>query len=64
MPEDYQKDLDDHFIKMDYVGINYYFSRRTEYDPEKFLLCKSVQEVFFSAPGQSYPQYPAGLFEA
>ena len=63
MPEDYQEELDTHFIKMDYLGINYYFARCTEYAPDKFLQCKSVQEVFFSAPGQSYPQYPAGLFD-
>ena len=62
MPEHYQEDLDKWFIPMDFIGINYYISNRTAYNPEKPLLSNRVTS-FYSAPGQSFAPYPAGLFD-
>ena len=62
MPENYQEDLDKWFIPMDFIGVNYYVASRTQYDPENPLLSTPVQS-FYSAPGQRYTPYPAGLFD-
>lgn len=62
MPENYQKDLDEWFIPMDFVGINYYTTSRTRFDPKRNLL-SSAAEPFFSSPGQQFVTYPAGLFD-
>ncbi len=63
LPKGCHEEIAANFIPMDFIGINYYFSRRTEYDADKFLKCKSVVEAYFAAPDQSYPPYPAGLFD-
>ena len=62
MPENYQQDLDAWFAPMDYIGLNYYISQRTQYNPDTLLLSNRV-ESFYSTPGQSYASYPAGLFD-
>ena len=62
MPEHYQEDLDHWFIPMDFMGLNYYVSNRTGYNPDMPLLSDRV-ESFYAAPGQSYAGYPAGLFD-
>ena len=63
MPEGYQEKLDAWFTPMDFVGLNYYHSDRTTYDPDKPLLARGV-ENFYAAPGQKYQCYPAGLMDA
>ena len=62
MPENYQADLDKYFIPMDFVGVNYYISNRTSYNPEKPLLSDRVTS-FYAAPGQSFAPYPAGMLD-
>jgi len=62
MPEDYQKDLDQWFTPMDFVGVNYYVASRTRFDLAKPLRC-TVAESFYSAPGQQFAPYPAGLYD-
>lgn len=62
MPQDYQRRLDAEFAPMDFIGINYYVSGRTMYLPDTPLLSKRV-ESFYSAPGQAFAPYPAGLFD-
>ena len=62
MPENYQADLDKWFIPMDFIGINYYVASRTQYKPDNDLLATPV-ESFYSAPGQRFTPYPAGLFD-
>lgn len=62
MPEHYQEDLDKWFVPMDFLGLNYYISSRTQYQPEHPLLSTPV-ESFYSAPGQRFTPYPAGLFD-
>ena len=62
MPEGYQKQLDEWFIPMDFVGLNYYMTKRTRYDPEAFGHFKRA-ESFYSAPGQFFAPYPPGLFD-
>ena len=63
MPEHYQEDLDKNFIKMDFLGVNYYFPGRTAYDPNAPQLFTEV-ESFYSQPGVLYQIYPAGLMDA
>ena len=62
MPDGYQQDLDEWFIPMDFVGINYYVASRTQYD-ENHILRSSPVASFYSAPGQRLAPYPAGLFD-
>ena len=62
MPVNYQADLDKWFIPMDFIGVNYYVANRTQYDPESALKSTPVAS-FYSAPGQRYAPYPAGLFD-
>ena len=62
MPKNFQQDLDRWFVPMDFIGINYYVSGRTQYDASLPLKCHSV-ESFYSAPGQPFLPYPAGLFD-
>lgn len=62
MPPHYQEDLDKWFVPMDFIGINYYVASRTQYNPDKPLLCDFVPN-FYSAPGQQYSSYPAGLLD-
>ncbi len=62
MPANYQADLDKWFTPMDFLGINYYVAARTQYDTSK-PLHSAAAEPFFSAPGQMFTPYPAGLFD-
>ncbi len=62
MPQNFQADLDKWFVPMDFVGLNYYITNRTEYDPTKNLLSKTVRS-FYSAPGQRFVSYPPGLLD-
>ena len=62
MPDNYQQDLDRYFIKMDFIGINYYIANRTKFDPNSVLKSTPVAS-FYSAPGQRFAPYPAGLFD-
>ena len=62
MPENFQAELDQWFIPMDFVGLNYYSAARTQFDPTKNLKSKAA-EPFFSSPGQQFIPYPPGLFD-
>ncbi len=62
MPDNWQKDLDEWFAPMDFVGINYYNSARSKFVPGTTLLAKGV-ENFYTAPGQRFVAYPAGLMD-
>jgi len=62
MPENYQEILDKEFIPMDFIGINYYVSTRTGYDPDASLKSRSASS-FYSAPGQQFTPYPPGLYD-
>ncbi len=62
MPAHFQEDLDKWFVPMDFVGVNYYVASRTRYDPEKPLKC-TYAASFYSAPGQQFAPYPAGLYD-
>ena len=62
MPEGYQKELDKWFTPMDFLGLNYYMTKRTGYRPESIFHFKRV-ESFYSAPGQKFTPYPPGLFD-
>ena len=62
MPAKYQEELDQWFIPMDFIGLNYYMSKRTHYDSEKPFHFKRV-DSFYSAPGQAFTPYPAGLID-
>jgi len=62
MPCNYQEDLDKYFIKMDFIGVNYYIASRTRHEPGSVLKSSTVQS-FYSAPGQRFAPYPPGLFD-
>ncbi len=62
MPEGYQADLDKWFAPMDFVGVNYYNSARVRYEPKTFTKSTGV-ENFYTAPGQRFEAYPAGLLD-
>ena len=62
MPENFQQDIEKWFAPMDFVGINYYNSARTQFVPDNYLLAKGV-ENFYTAPGQKFEAYPAGLMD-
>ena len=62
MPANYQEELDKWFVPMDFVGLNYYMTKRTRYEPDSFLHFKRA-ESFYSAPGQAFTPYPPGLFD-
>ena len=62
MPPRYQQDFDKYFVKMDFIGINYYIASRTTYKPDLVMKSTAVAS-FYSAPGQRFAPYPAGLFD-
>ena len=62
MPENFQEELDKWFAPMDFVGINYYNSARAEYRADSPILATGV-ENFYTAPGQRFEAYPAGLLD-
>lgn len=62
MPEGYQEDLDKWFIPMDFIGLNYYMTKRTGYREDSPFKFKRV-DSFYSAPGQQFTPYPPGLFD-
>ena len=63
MPENYQADLDKWFIPMDFVGLNYYYTKRSDYQPDNVLKGRFAED-FYSQPGAKYNPYPAGLMDA
>ena len=62
MPDHFQEDIDKWFAPMDFVGINYYNSGRSQFMPDTTLQAKGV-ENFYTAPGQRFVAYPAGLLD-
>lgn len=63
MPENYQADLDKWFVPLDFVGLNYYHHSRTKYNPDTELKANFVAN-FYSAPGQKFAPYPAGILDS
>lgn len=63
MPENYQEDLDKWFTPMDFVGLNYYYTKRSDYQPDNVLKGRFAED-FYSQPGAKYNPYPAGLMDA
>ncbi len=62
LPAHFQEDLDEWFVPMDFIGINFYISRRAKYNPDKPLKAEAI-ESFYSAPGHIYTPYAPGLFD-
>ena len=60
MPENFQQDLDKWFIPMDFIGINYYVTRRVSYKPDTLIKASAAFD-FFSQPGKRFESYPAGI---
>ncbi len=61
MPENYQKDLDENFIKSDYIGINYYTGYAVKYEKNDVM-------DYAVAPGgelgiNTYSPYAVGLYD-
>ncbi len=62
MPPHYQEEMDKYFVKMDFIGINYYIPQRASYNPNSPVKTSRV-ENFYGTPGQAFVPYPAGLFD-
>ncbi len=62
LPETWQEDFQKWFSPIDFVGLNYYITKATEFDPTRNLRSKPMNS-FYSAPGQRFASYPPGLFD-
>ena len=60
MPENYQKDLDENFIKSDYIGINYYTGYAIKYEKNDVMdyAVASGEDKF-----NNYGNYAVGLYD-
>lgn len=63
MPENYAEELRNNFEPMDFLGINYYVTSRTTYNPDNLGRSTRVQ-TFYTQPGLKNDYYPAGLMDA
>lgn len=63
MPENYAACLREAFAPVDFLGINYYVTSRSAYDPDALSLSKRVQ-TFYTQPGLKNEIYPAGLLDS
>ena len=62
MPPHYKEDLEKYFVKMDFIGVNYYIATRARYNPDSPVKSSGAGN-FYAAPGQKFAPYPAGLFD-
>ncbi len=62
MPHGYAEDIEREFVPMDFVGVNYYYPGRVEYDESLPALSKHV-ENYYVQEGQYFETYPAGLYD-
>ena len=63
MPPHFQEDLDKWFAPMDFVGLNYYYTRRSSFVPDNVLKSKFAED-FYAQPGSKYSAYPVGMLDA
>lgn len=63
MPPDFQADLDKWFAPMDFVGLNYYYTRHSSFVPDNVLRSKFAED-FYAQPGSKYSAYPVGMLDA
>ena len=66
MPEGFQKEIEEAYEEMDYIGINYYQPRYVKYIPEKpyFTSCPDPeQEGYVSLGFVANKKYPEGLYD-
>ena len=61
MPENYQRDLDENFVKSDFIGMNYYGSYPIQYAKNDVLDYEIAP--FHKADELGYYEYPAGTFD-
>ena len=62
LPENFQEDLDKWYAPMDFIGLNYYVSGRTRFNPD-VPNRSSGAPSFYSNPGQWNAPYPAGMID-
>ena len=62
MPENYEKDLEENFVKSDFIGVNYYGTHTVKYAKNDELDYEIVPETNVDALGFTYN--PAGIFDA
>jgi beta-glucosidase len=63
LPEGYQKDLDEHFIPNDYIGINYYSPGYARYVDDGKLCYDAVSNHALPKDDYGFRFYPEGLFD-
>lgn len=63
MPEHYAQELKDSFAPMDFMGINYYITARSAYDPEEASLSRRTR-THYVQEDVKVQVYPAGLLDS
>ena len=63
MPPHFREDLEEWFAPMDFVGLNYYYTKRSGYRSDNILRSKFAED-FYSQPDSKYKPYPAGMQDA
>lgn len=63
MPEGFAEELRANFEPVDFIGINYYVTSRSAYDPDTLARSKRVH-TFYTQPGLKNDIYPAGLLDS
>jgi len=63
MPENFEEEIRSNFEAIDFLGVNYYVTSRSSYDPDSLLRSKRVQ-TFYAQPGFKIDIYPPGLLDS
>lgn len=62
LPANYQQELDEWFVPMDFIGVNYYMTKQGSYNPNGIVKC-TVADNYYAAPGQKFASYPPGMLD-
>ena len=62
MPPHFREELEAWFTPMDFVGLNYYYTKRSSYRDDNILRSKFAED-FYAQPDAKYNPYPAGLID-
>jgi len=63
LPENYAKELADNFIKMDFIGCNYYYARYSAYDPNNLFKATQAEDFYAQPDAFRHTPYYPGLFD-
>lgn len=63
MPENFEQELRDNFVPMDFIGCNYYYARYCAWKEDEKLKSTAVQDFFAQPDGFRHSPYYPGLFD-